>query len=489
LLDRGGLTRTTAPEDVTGPIGNGVPGDADDSLRNIGSAKRILRGLAANLAGNGITLVIQLISVPVLLGAWGVDRYGEWLILSAVPFYLALSDLSFSTVAGNSMTMLAAANRRAEAAALGREVWTLVTVSTAAGAFGAIAIAMVFGGLFGNDAAIPLPEARLVLVALFAQVALGNQFAVTDAWYRAGGRYPLGVAIRQLSRLLEFGALLAAVLLGGGPGVAAVAFLAGSTIGLLVSWLVVRRAVPWLTFKPGRPRTKTLRSLLAPGLGFLAFPLSNALSVQGLTIVVGSVLGAAAVVVFSTTRTVTRLVAQVLTSINLSIWPELSRSIGGGQLEHARLIQRRAVQISIVVSIAAAIALSAIGPAIIRAWTRGVVDPPRTLLFVFVLGVVANSFWFTLTTSLVATNRHGRMAFVYLASTTLAVVLAVPFSSMFGLVGAAVVLLAIDVAMSAYVVPAALSVVGDSPEGFLRAVLDVNGLMRSARTMGIARLK
>src|SRR5664280_1966554 len=102
---------------VHGPDASGAPG-------------RIARGLAANIGGMGVTLIIQLVSVPVFLTAWGVPTYGEWLILSAVPTYVALSDLSFSSVAGNSMVMLVAQGRRADAVTLGRRLWSIVTVLT-----------------------------------------------------------------------------------------------------------------------------------------------------------------------------------------------------------------------------------------------------------------------------------------------------------------------------------------------------------------------
>jgi len=474
---------------VTDPIGVTVDRSSHDDGQAKGSAGRIARGLAANAAGNALTIIVQLVSVPVLLGSWGVNQYGEWLILSAVPLYIALSDLSFSTVAGNSMTMLASAGNRREAAVLGRQVWSLVTVMTGATVVVAIAIAVLFGGAFGAGAAIPVAEARIVLVALFAQVAVGNQFAMLDAGYRADGRYPLGVALRQLGRLLEFCALVGAVLVGAGPGAAACAFLAASTLGFAVSWLVLRHTVPWLSFRPTWPRATTLRALLGPGLAFLTFPLSNALSVQGLTIVVGSVLGPAAVVVFSTTRTLTRVVTQVMSSVNLSIWPELSRSIGSGHLEQARMIQRRGVQLSLVVSLTSALALIVLGQAIIRAWTHGLVDPPMALLAILLAVVVANSFWFTLTTSLVATNQHAWQAVIYLTSSSVALLLAVPLASGFGLVGAAVALLVIDLAMSAYVVPAALRIVDDSPRSFVRVVLDLRGGLRAATAFGSAGWK
>jgi O-antigen/teichoic acid export membrane protein len=452
-----------------------------------GPRGRILRGLTVNVAGNGLTVLIQLVTVPLLLTAWGVDTYGEWLVLSAIPLYVALSDLSLSSAAGNTMTMLESRGQRDETIRLGREVWSLVLIASIAAVLGAIALGSFLVGLGADGSSIPVDEARLVLVALFAQTIVVNQFGVLDAWYRAGLRYPLGVTLRQVGRLVEFGSLATAVIVGAQPGGAAVAVLVGSTAGFVVSLLVLRRAVPWTRVGPARPRASTFRGLLKPGLAFLAFPLSNTLSVQGLVIVVGSVLGSAAVVVFATTRTLTRVVTQLLSSINLAIWPELSRSIGGGDLGQARQIQRRSVQLALLVSGFAAIVLLLFGPTIIETWTRGMVDPPLDLLAVLVLVVVVNSFWFTLTTPLVATNRHSRMAVVYLVSTAVAVVLAVPLASRFGVVGAAGALLAIDVGMTFYVLPAALRLVQDTPNAFVRGVIDLRGALRTVRAIATSR--
>ncbi len=447
--------------------------------RASGAAGRIVRGLAANIGGMGVTLVIQLVSVPVFLAAWGVSTYGEWLVLSAVPTYVALSDLSFSSVAGNSMVMLEAAGKRTDAVILGRRLWSIVTVMTGIAVLAAVAVALVFGGAFGSGAAIPASEAQIVLVALFLQVAVGNQYGVLDAWYRAGGRYPLSTALRQLGRLLEFGALCGTVLLGGRPGAAAIAFLVASAAGFGVSWAVLRRSVPWSTFRPERPRLQTFRELLGPGLAYMALPIGNALSVQGLTIVVGTTLGAAALVVFSTTRTVTRVALQLIGAINNSIWSELSRSVGGGHLDEARAILRHSVQLALAGSLSLVLGLAFYGGVLIRWWTHGLVDPPAQLLVVLLLVVVANSTWYTLSAVLGATNRLKRLAIVYLAGTIVALVGAAVLGSALGLAGPAMALLAIDIAMVAYVLPTSLRVVDDSPIRFLRAVLDIRATVRS----------
>ena len=108
------------------------------------------------------------------------------------------------------------------------------------------------------------------------------------------------------------------------------------------------------------------------------------------------------------------------------------------------------------------------------------VDPPVTLLWILLLVVVANSTWTTLSSVLTATNRHKRFAVVYLLATTAALLGALPLSAAWGLEGAALALLAIDVGMVAYVLPAALHVVHDTPGRFLRALLDVPGAVRAA---------
>jgi O-antigen/teichoic acid export membrane protein len=246
-----------------------------------------------------------------------------------------------------------------------------------------------------------------------------------------------------------------------------------------VSWVVLHRAVPWATFRPERPHLQTFRELLVPGLAFLAFPIGSALSLQGFTIVLGATLGAAAVVVFSTTRTITRVTLQAMGSITQSIWPELSRSIGGGHLDEARGIVRRSAQVAIAGSLSLVLGLALFGSGIIHWWTRGLVDPPFQLLFILLIVMVANSTWYTLSAVLGATNRHKRSAVVYVSCTTGALLAAVPLSSAFGLEGAATALLTIDVAMVAYVFPAALRIVQDTPGQFLRALLDVQWAVRS----------
>ncbi|MGB8322362.1 MAG: hypothetical protein WCE52_05295, partial [Candidatus Acidiferrum sp.] len=50
-----------------------------------GVTQRLLRGFGAMAAGPVVTAGIQLVTVPLLLHAWGAAKYGDWLLLSAIP--------------------------------------------------------------------------------------------------------------------------------------------------------------------------------------------------------------------------------------------------------------------------------------------------------------------------------------------------------------------------------------------------------------------
>ncbi|HBQ8586930.1 TPA: hypothetical protein L9B03_005523, partial [Klebsiella pneumoniae] len=83
---------------------------------------RLIKGVGANAYGQAITVLIQLVSVPFFIQHWGISIYGEWLILSALPAYLSMSDFGLGAVAGNSMVIKMAQNDKAGALAIYRSV-------------------------------------------------------------------------------------------------------------------------------------------------------------------------------------------------------------------------------------------------------------------------------------------------------------------------------------------------------------------------------
>jgi hypothetical protein len=73
---------------------------------------RLIRGFGATALGPVVTAIVQIVSVPLFLHVWGAKLYGKWLIISAIPNYLALSDMGFATAACNDITMRVIADDR-----------------------------------------------------------------------------------------------------------------------------------------------------------------------------------------------------------------------------------------------------------------------------------------------------------------------------------------------------------------------------------------
>src|SRR5258707_8547227 len=97
--------------------------------------RRVSRGLGATALGPLVTAIIQLGTVPLLLHAWGAAKYGDWLLLSAIPNYLNLSNMGFGDASASDMTVRVAAGDRRSALETFQSSWVLLTLVSAAALF------------------------------------------------------------------------------------------------------------------------------------------------------------------------------------------------------------------------------------------------------------------------------------------------------------------------------------------------------------------
>ncbi len=432
----------------------------------------MLTTLGTIALGQGLTSGITLASVPILLTAWGERVYGEWLILFALPAYLLLSDLGISNVAGTEMTMLVARGEQSVASRLFRSVFgVLLVLSSLVLVLGALSITFLPVRALFDLESLTQDDTVTILALFLVQVVVTLQSAILEAGFRAGGRYPTGALCRQLTRIAEVSCVPVAAILGAEPPVAAGVLAVVSLTGSIASWVTLLRFVPWLRLRLHRPDMVLLRPLWRPAIAYAAVPLATAVSLQGMVLVVGGVLGPFAVVVFQSARTLSRLPQGLMYAINQSVWPEVSSAFGHGDFALAQAIHRRAVQGAVALAVLAMLVLLPLGPPVIKLWTGGKVDVPYALFFGLIGSVSLNSLWYTSSVVLAATNRHARMAVLNLVGAAVTLGIAVVTLPIFGLSAAGVSLLAIDLLMIGYVLPHSLRLVQDHPRAFVRALL------------------
>lgn len=429
---------------------------------------RLLRGIGANAFGQVVTVIIQLVSVPIFIRFWGVDLYGEWLILSAIPSYFALSDIGFGSVAGNEMTMRVAQDDRIEALSVFQSTWLLITGISLSIAL-SIAATIWFIPLehWLNLTHLNHQSVAGIILLLTLHVLITQQGGILNSGFRCEGNYAVGALYYSLVRLFEFSAISIAVSLGATPLIAALVFLCLRAIMTLVMGWDLHKRSPWIIFGYAHARLDVIKRLAAPAIAFLSFPLGQALSLQGMVIAIGAILGATPVVLFATLRTLSRFILQLVAMFNTAIWPELSTAFGAQNLDLVRKLHHRSCQTALWLSLFAATGLAIFGGQILKIWTGGkvVLDVP---LFNILLGVaVANSVWGTSQMVPMAINQHQKVALRYIFSTVISLLIAIILMPDWGLRGAAASLLIIDLLMAVHVIKYSLFLVQDKLINFL----------------------
>ncbi len=433
-----------------------------------------MRGLGASSLGPVVTAMIQLGSVPILLHVWGVARYGDWLLLSAIPSYLTLTDLGFGDASGSEMSMNAAANDRERALETFQSSWVLVTAVSFAMLLLATAVVWrIPWQRWLKLSTVSSPQAAAVMVALAAYVVISQQNGITESGFRADGHFAAGTFWLTILRLSEAVTATLVALLSGSLLAVACTYLAVRCAGTIAYILRLRRRSPWIRYGVHHARLDIVKRMAAPAFGFMAFPVAYAVSLQGFTLLIGAMLGPIAVVSFATLRSLSRVSFQIISVIKIALWPELSRAFGEGNISLARKLHRHACQASLGLSIAGGLLLAFVGPFIYGAWIRQKVAFNAPCFYILLLVVITNSLWDTSSVIPMSVNGHCRIAVLYIGAGLLSLGLARILIPHLGIVGAASALLASDALMTGYVLQTALRHVEDSAHAFAAALCSV----------------
>jgi len=436
-------------------------------------SRRILRGFGANLYGQAVVIVIQLAGVPILLHYWGVDLYGEWLILFAIPAYLSITDLGFSQSAGNDMTSRVARGDTEGALAVFQSLSVLV-YSTALVALGATSVLVFTLPLneWLNLSYLAKDEAGWTLWFLVAAVLAQLPDGVTHAGFRANGDYALHRVFYFTIMATQYAALWLLAALGHGPVVAAAAFAAVRCLATPAAAVLLVRRHRVIRFGLAQARLRELRHLVRPAMANVAMPLAQAINIQGMVLVVGATLGPAAVVVFSTLRTLTRLAVRTLLSVSQALEPEMATAWGAGNKVLLQRLYTRGMAASLWLALGITLTLYVLGNWILLAWTQGRVAMDATLFGWLLASAVASVLWYSGLNVLKAANRHLRAAFWYVLSSLAAIMLGALLIHWTGnLANAGLALVIMDTLMASYLLVLASRMVDISiPELLIKLV-------------------
>jgi hypothetical protein len=338
-----------------------------------GLAKRVIAGMSGQVFSRAVLAAATAIWVPLMLRAWGVTGYGEWIALTALASYLGYSNFGFVTPAANEIVMLAGAHDMERAK-------RLLQMSISFSLFVILPIlAVVAIGLSTLDFqhrfhfTVLSNGACVVIIGATAWEFMAHTlFGVVVAPLYANGAYGRVYLISGLVRLVELiivsGLLLT---LRVSPATVACISSAASTINVIAMVLVAKRTVDWVSFRPHRLDSEWILNQLRPTLGTVLYNLS----MQGILLLAPRALlsivsGAGAVAVYALYGTMMRVVDQVVWIFIAPFEVEMARSVGSGDKNRAIKLIRVGSQSAWIVFATVSLAIAIVAPLVFPVWTH-----------------------------------------------------------------------------------------------------------------------
>ena len=381
--------------------------------------RRIASGAGAYGYAQAVSIGTQLVALPIFLNYWDMATYGYWLALTALPFYLSLADAGISTASCNHMIALISQGQNTRAAEVFQSaVAFLASISTLILLFVGIALLLL------PPTILQAQQWRPVLMLLTFSVVLSLFCTLAEVIYKATGGYAVGTYLVTTGRLTEWGGgLIGLIATQSFLGVATSALLGRLIYTLLFMWLSQRRT-NFLQWGVQKANLNDIKQAAKPGVLFLSLSLTNALSLQGFTLLVAATLGPAATVVFNTYRTIARIVVQVTNSLSNPLWPELTALKGQKNESAFWTLYRKANRLGLLIATGGALLVYLVSPYLLNTWTHGNVPfvPSSMVLFLFYAALCSAAQ--VPRVVLMSINRHVGLSWKSLLAAVISLVLA-----------------------------------------------------------------
>ncbi|MDO6519611.1 lipopolysaccharide biosynthesis protein [Zobellia uliginosa] len=426
--------------------------------------KRLFNNGIAYVLQKGVRVLEQLFLVPFFISAWGAAYYGEWLTLTIIPSVIAFSDLGFGTSAANSFVLTYAAGDKKKAADINKTGMYIITIMVlVAISLGIVSIFILNYFKVFDKSLIDSHDAIIAVSILILAYLLNFYNQLIESYFRAAQKAALSINLLTIKASANLGAGLLILLLDYGVVAFAFSQLTVSIVFNVVYWALGKRVLGLFKTHKGKKDKSILKDITQKGLGYLMFPAWQAIYFQGTTFAVRIILGPEAVAVFNTVRTLSRSVNQLLNIISSSIFPELQYEIGEGNMEKARKIYRFSIVSSFIIAFIGVVFLAIFGLWFYQLWTQNELHVPESMWYIFVTGILFHAFWWSSEPVFRAKNEPFKFAKAGITSACFSVLLTYIFSKYWGLTGAAMGALSLDLMMALIIMPLSAAMLNLKP--------------------------
>jgi O-antigen/teichoic acid export membrane protein len=378
--------------------------------------KFIAKNYAANSLGMGIRFLEQIAMVPLFIALWGVDKYADWILITAFSSFFTMADMGLNRASTNEFVIRYQQKKYDVCAKLLINTFVYIIVVGSIFVLSAILIACTngFNGLL-HVAVFPEYETSFAFILLLFGVFIRMYNGAYHGVFMAVSRFHISIMINNVVQLSEVLILAAGVLCKINITIILVVYIVPVFISTVYKHVYIQK---WfkLRFSVKSVDLLLLKSLLKPSFAFMLLPLGWAISTQGTIFVVNVLLGSTVLVTFTTMNTIVNFLRSLMNLLSIAIWPEISVAYGKKDTATIAALYHRSFVVTGVLMALCSILLIFLGKPLYLLWTR------HALLFnpVFFHGMLAVLFvsclWGIASTILLATNNHISFNIVFFAA-------------------------------------------------------------------------
>ena len=458
---------------------------------------RLVRNTVANIIAQAVATMTALITLPIMLDAFGQSVYGVFVIAGSVVGLAAMFDLGVGITTVRNIAAQVERVRRGEGSTELSE-----TVGAAVALYGAmgVVVALVLAGLgaYAQQVfAVDATQAQLLRLMLW--VYAGAQLLV---WPANVGRLVLGglqrydwqmwVTIGQT--VANAAAIVVVLALGQGPLVltalyALTSLAAGGAVVVLARRALPHGSVP-RTAAIARTDLDKLRQVVGVGLPVFTIQIAALLMRQQTDrIVLGMFLGAAAVAIYEVAAKMSALVAQMNDLATSALLPYVSGLDAAGEKERTHLTFLYGSRYMGLLIVPVLVMLTVWAPQIVGVWVGGQIGDGSSQASLAARLLILSQFGLTLymvaDSLLISRGRFGKWAPYAVALAIFNVGVSIALVGRFGIAGVAAGTLAATVLEAPLYVRFVLRETGVSLSEWVRSTVGP-ALVATALTAALA---
>lgn len=309
----------------------------------------------------------MIVSAPILVPKLGVDRYGVWMLASAIAGTIGI----FHAGLGDATIKYASSYRgRGDLQGVARVVSGTLALSTLLGGIGAAAVFTLSPFLIHHVFSL---DTKLQAEALVA-IRMGGLVLWLQSIYQVLSSALKGFELYRppacITAVTKTATVLAAVVLAM-VGFGVVAIMLGTALataaGVVVMAVEVRRLVPTLDLRYAWDR-KICREVFSFGVYTWMQNTAGVIFSQGDKFLIAAMLGPGPVALYTLCTQLAQQVHAIPSAAFNFLFPHVSASSETNSLERVRKLYRLAVPVNLVVSLGLALPLVLFGRQILTVW-------------------------------------------------------------------------------------------------------------------------